>query len=66
MTHPLTDLYPQIISFATLFAAASRAQRGKRYRPNVLAFNEHLEAHLFELQDELRTFTYAPGPYRQF
>jgi retron-type reverse transcriptase len=32
----------------------------------VLAFNARLEAHLFQLQDELRGFTYTPGPYRQF
>jgi retron-type reverse transcriptase len=63
---PLTDLYPRITSFASLHAAALRAQRGKRYRPAVLAFQEHLEAHLFQLQLELQSFTYAPGPYRQF
>ncbi len=32
-------LYPQIIDFANLAAAARQAQRGKRTRPNVLAFN---------------------------
>jgi retron-type reverse transcriptase len=63
---PLTDLYPRITSFAALHAAASRAQRGKRYRPTVLAFNEQLEANLFQLQHELRSFTYSPGPSRQF
>jgi retron-type reverse transcriptase len=62
----LTDLYPQITSFASLLAAARRAQCGKRFRPNVLAFNEHLEANLFQLQQELQAFTYTPGPYRQF
>jgi len=63
---PLTDLYPQITSFAALHAAALRAQKGKRYRPAVLAFNARLEANLFQLQHELQSFTYAPGPYRQF
>jgi hypothetical protein len=63
---PLGDLYPQITSFAGLYAAALNAQRGKRFRPAVLAFNAQLEAHLFQLQLELRSFTYTPGPYRQF
>jgi retron-type reverse transcriptase len=63
---PLTNLYPRLTSFASLHAAALNAQRGKRYRPAVLAFNARLEAHLFQLQDELRGFTYTPGPYRQF
>jgi hypothetical protein len=63
---PLTDLFPRITSFAALHAAALRAQKGKRYRPAVLAFNAQLEANLFQLQHELQSFTYAPGPYRQF
>ena len=62
----LANLYPRLTSFASLRAAARRAQRGKRYRPAVLAFNANLEAELLGLQEELRSFTYKPGPYRQF
>ena len=62
----LSQLYPRLTSFASLHAAARRAQRGKRYRPAVLAFNAQLEAELLRLQEELRRFTYRPGPYRQF
>ena len=62
----LANLYPRLTSFASLQAAARRAQRGKRYRPAVLAFNANLEAELLGLQEELRSFTYKPGPYRQF
>jgi retron-type reverse transcriptase len=65
-SRPLTELYPKITSFAALYAAALRAQQGKRYRPAVLRFNAELEAHLFQLQHELQSFTYTPGPYRQF
>jgi retron-type reverse transcriptase len=54
------------MSFAALHAAALRAQKGKRFRPAVLAFHEHLEAHLFQLRHELQSFSYRPGPYRQF
>jgi retron-type reverse transcriptase len=62
----LTNLYPRLTSFASLQVAARRAQRGKRYRPAVLAFNADLETELLLLQEELRSFTYKPGPYRQF
>jgi RNA-directed DNA polymerase len=63
---PLRDLYPRITSFSTLLAAFRKASKGKRYRPDVLGFGANLEAELFRLQEELRTFSYAPGPYRQF
>ncbi len=63
---PLTGLYSAITSFASLHGAARRAQKGKRYRSAVLSFNARLEENLFTLQHELRSFTYTPGPYRQF
>jgi RNA-directed DNA polymerase len=62
----LHDLYPRLSSFTNLLAAAKAAQRGKRFQPAVLAFNSRLEVELFQLQDELRNFTYQPGPYRRF
>jgi retron-type reverse transcriptase len=62
----LHDLYPRLTSFTNLLAAAKAAQRGKRFRPDVLAFNSRLEAEIFQLQNELRSFTYQPGPYRRF
>jgi len=63
---PLRNLFPRIISFSNLLAAARMAQKGKRYRADVLAFNARLEANLFQLQQELLAFTYEPGPYRRF
>ena len=63
---PLRDLYPRITSFPTLLVAFRKASKGKRYRPDVLAFAVNLEAELFKLQHELRSFSYAPGSYRQF
>ncbi|MFM6131381.1 MAG: hypothetical protein ACKPBV_22125, partial [Sphaerospermopsis kisseleviana] len=62
----LRDLYPGLTSFTSLLAAAKAAQRGKRFRPDVLAFNSRLEAELFQLQHELRSFTYEPGPHCRF
>ncbi len=60
------DLYPQIITFENLLAAAKQAQRQKRYREPVLAFNDHLERELLQLQRELQTQTYQPGRYKTF
>ena len=47
---PLRHLYPRITSFPTLLAAYRKASKGKRYRPDVLAFAANLEAELFQLQ----------------
>jgi len=62
----LRDLYPRITAFSTLLAAFRKASKGKRYRPDVLAFGSNLEGELFRLQHELQSFTYVPGPYHQF
>ena len=58
------NLYGEITSFENLLSAAKRAQRGKRYREPVLAFNAELEGNLLRLQRELRHQIYEPGAYR--
>lgn len=60
------NLYPQVVEFANLFLAARQAQKGKRFRDNVLDFNYHLETELIKLQKELTNKTYQPGSYRTF
>lgn len=60
------NLWPQVIEFENLWLAARKAQRGKRFRHNVLSFNYHLEQELAQLQQELQTHTYQPGAYRTF
>lgn len=60
------NLWPQIITFQNLLQSARQAQKGKRYRANVLQFNHHLETELFKIQSELATKTYTPGPCRTF
>lgn len=60
------NLYPQIIEFKNILVAAKKAQKGKRYRANVLAFNYDLESEIIRLQQELITKTYQPGAYRTF
>lgn len=60
------NLYPQIVEFENILSAATKAQRGKRFRENVLAFNYNLEKELVQLQHQLATNTYQPGKYRTF
>ncbi|MBW4493816.1 MAG: RNA-directed DNA polymerase [Oscillatoria princeps RMCB-10] len=60
------NLFPQIVDFANLLSAARKAQRGKRFRPNVLEFNYNLEGNLLQLQEELKSKAYSPGAYRTF
>lgn len=60
------NLWPTIIDFENLLYAARQAQKGKRFRTNVLEFNFALERELFTLQAELKNQTYQPGAYRTF
>ncbi len=61
-----SNLYPQITEFANLVLAARQAQRGKRFRENILKFNYNLEAELAKIKSELESKTYQPGRYKTF
>ena len=60
------NLWPQIVDFENLLKASYQAQKGKRFRENVLEFNHNREKELFRLQEELITQTYKPGEYKTF
>lgn len=60
------QLFEQVFSLANLFAAARKAQAGKRFRPDVLRFNLRLEDNLVDLQRELLNGTYIPQGHRHF
>ncbi|MEM9275594.1 MAG: RNA-directed DNA polymerase [Cyanobacteria bacterium P01_F01_bin.143] len=60
------NLWHQIIDWSNLLLAACQAQKGKRFRDNVLAFNYNLEQELFKLSSELESQTYRPGSYKSF
>jgi retron-type reverse transcriptase len=59
-------LYDRIISFDNLLLAASKAQKGKRFKDSTALFNLDLEKELVRLHDELRTLRYRHGGYRDF
>ena len=60
------NLYPQIVDFQNLLTASKKAQKGKKYQPNVMRFNVNLEKNLLLLQKQLREKTYQPGKYTSF
>jgi RNA-directed DNA polymerase len=60
------NLWPQVVAFENLLRAARAAQKGKRFRGNVLEFNFNLERELERLQQELLLHSYQPGGYHNF
>ncbi len=59
-------MYAELTSWNNLLVAYRRAAKGKRGHANVATFEYQLEDELLALQNELRAFTYQPGPYRSF
>ena len=59
-------LYPQVWDWDNLYQAYRRARRGKRGKEPVADFEFCQEDNLVQLQEELRTKTYHPGPYHSF
>jgi len=62
----IKHLFERVYSFDNLLLAAKKAQKGKRYLPDVAAFHVRLEENLLALQEEIRSQTYQPGPYHAF
>ena len=60
------NLFSKIISFENLYLAGRKARKGKRFKENVMAFEENIEEELFKLHNELISKTYKPGNYREF
>ncbi|MCA9938982.1 MAG: hypothetical protein KC418_10080 [Anaerolineales bacterium] len=59
-------MYTQLTSWDNLLLAYRKASKGKRGHPNVALFEHRLEDNLLQLQQELQTCTYRPGPYNSF
>ena len=59
-------LFEQVISFKNLMAAARKATRGKKTKPDVAEFLFHLETNICNLRQELATGAYRPQPYKMF
>ena len=61
-----SNLYPQITDYSNILLAARKAQKGKRFKKNVLSFNYNLEQELEKIKKELESKTYQPGKYKTF
>lgn len=59
-------LFDQVCSFTSLVKAAKEAARGKKTKHRVALFLRDLENEIISLENELRSKTYYPLPYRTF
>lgn len=63
---PIKNIYPEIYDFENLFRAWEAAAAGKRFRDEILLFENNLEANLIDIQNHLIYGTYECGRYRPF
>lgn len=59
-------LFERVCDFHALAAAAVEAARGKKAKPRVARFFQHLETEVIALEEEIRTNRYRPRAYRTF
>lgn len=62
----MTDAFERLCGFDNLLEAFAKAARGKRGRDSVASFDHERADRLLELQHELKTVSYRPGPYVHF
>lgn len=60
-----TNVMPRIVAYDNLLRADRDASKGKRFRPEVMRFNDGLCEHLLELEKEFLDGTYKSGAYRE-
>lgn len=63
MVTQVAGSYADLCTWENLYAAYRKAAKGKRGRSAAARFEYRLEDNLIQLQDELLTETYRPGPY---
>ena len=65
-TSSFSDAFERLISWENLLEAYRKAALGKRGRKSAAGFEHQLADRLLDLQDELRSLRYRPGPYFNF
>lgn len=60
------NLWPSVVAFTNLRRAARRASLGKRRAASVAPFLERLEFEVLELERQLTSGTWQPGPVHRF
>ncbi len=58
--------FTRLTTWENLLDAWGKAAKGKRGRESTARFEHRLADHLLELQDELGSYSYRPGPYYHF
>ncbi|MEX1058522.1 MAG: reverse transcriptase/maturase family protein [Natronospirillum sp.] len=60
------DLWPELTSWENLLTAWQHARKGKRFKRDVLAFHQHWEEHLIDIQNRLIWGMWEPKPFVSF
>ncbi len=60
------NIYPKICTYQNLYHSWRKAAKGKRKVPEVAEFEYYLTDNLLQLEQELQSQSYQPGPYRHF
>ncbi len=58
--------FRHMISYPNLLRCWGQFSKGKKKRPDLIAFERDLRSHLTQLSQELRSGTYKHGPYSHF
>ena len=61
----IDNAWKTICDFLWLCQAHKNARKGKRYRPEIMAFTARLEDWLYIIIENLQNGTYILGPYRK-
>jgi hypothetical protein len=56
---------PRVVAYDNFLRADKDSSKGKRFRPEVMEFNNDLCANLLSLEAEFLTGDYESGPYRE-
>ena len=60
------NLYEEMTSVDHLFLCWEQFKRGKSKKKDIQSFGRHIEEHIFNLHEDLRSFRYQHGPYERF
>jgi len=60
------NLYSRLCSFENLCLAFEKCRRRKRYKEGVPEFEYNLEKEIFEIKEELESFSFKPQPPKVF
>ena len=60
------NLLPQICTFENALKAYAKARKCKRFRPEVMEFEDNREDNLVRVVESLRDLSYKPGKYKVF